>query len=306
MQHCPIVYVDSGSTDGSVDVARSLGADVVELDMSTPFSAARARNAGAERLLRSLPELEYIQFLDGDCMLADDWLLKARSFLESHTDYAVVCGRRRERHRDASIYNRLIDMEWDTPVGEAKACGGDTLIRVAAFNEVTGFNPGVIAGEEPELCIRLRQHGWRVMRLDAEMTCHDADMYHFSQWWKRAKRAGFAYAFGYNLHGARPERHWAREVRSIWVWGIFAPLGILVLALPTHGFSLSIFGVYLLLIWRVRRHMQARGFSAGDAWIYAVSCVLAKFPQSQGVLQFWWNKLLFIPAKIIEYKGKGH
>ena len=38
-----VVYVDSNSTDGSVDFARSVGAEVVELDMSLPFSAARAQ-----------------------------------------------------------------------------------------------------------------------------------------------------------------------------------------------------------------------------------------------------------------------
>ena len=38
-----IVYVDSGSSDGSVDHARKSGVDVVELDLSIPFTAARAR-----------------------------------------------------------------------------------------------------------------------------------------------------------------------------------------------------------------------------------------------------------------------
>lgn len=45
----PIIYVDSGSTDNSVAEARARGAEVVELDMSIPFTAARARNAGAAR-----------------------------------------------------------------------------------------------------------------------------------------------------------------------------------------------------------------------------------------------------------------
>ena len=41
-----IVYVDSGSTDQSIALAESLGAQVVELDASIPFTAARARNVG--------------------------------------------------------------------------------------------------------------------------------------------------------------------------------------------------------------------------------------------------------------------
>jgi glycosyltransferase involved in cell wall biosynthesis len=299
---CPTAYVDSGSSDGSVELARSFGADVVELDMSIPFSAARARNAGAQLLQSSHPGLQYIQFLDGDCLLADDWLSKAKSFLESNADYVVVCGRRRERFRDASIYNRLIDLEWDTPIGEAKACGGDALIRVVAFNEVEGFNPGVIAGEEPEFCVRLRQHGWRVMRLDAEMTLHDAAMTRLGQWWKRAVRGGYAYALGSDLHGAAPERHWVRETRSTLFWGVFMPVLILILAWPTHGVALILAVGYPLLGYRVYRHMIQRQFTSNDAALYAFLCVLAKFPQAQGVTRFWWDKLRAKKSAIIEYK----
>ena len=48
-----VVYVDSGSTDGSVALAQSLGVQVLALDPRTPFTAARARNEGFAALLRS-------------------------------------------------------------------------------------------------------------------------------------------------------------------------------------------------------------------------------------------------------------
>ena len=72
-----IVYVDSGSTDDSIALARSRGVEVVELDMSAPFSAARARNAGFERLSQIDPGVRFVQFLDGDCEVADGWLDRA-------------------------------------------------------------------------------------------------------------------------------------------------------------------------------------------------------------------------------------
>ena len=107
----------------------------------------------------------------------------------------------RERHPDASPYNKLCDIEWNTPVGDAKSCGGDAMMRVSAFRQVGGFDAGVIAGEEPELCVRLRANGWTLERINAEMTLHDAAMTRFSQFWKRAKRAGHAYAEGAAVHG---------------------------------------------------------------------------------------------------------
>lgn len=114
-----IVYVDSGSNDGSQDAARKLGVHVVDLDVSVPFTAARARNAGLAALMAETDPPALVQFVDGDCTLDAGWIAVARAFLQEHAEVAVVCGRRRERFPDASLYNRLIDLEWDTPVGEA-------------------------------------------------------------------------------------------------------------------------------------------------------------------------------------------
>src|SRR4051794_6544130 len=73
-----IVYVDSSSEDGSVELARGLGAEVVELDLARPFTAARARNEGFERLGQIDPEVRFVQFVDGDCEVAGGWLDTAR------------------------------------------------------------------------------------------------------------------------------------------------------------------------------------------------------------------------------------
>jgi len=162
--------------------------EVVELDMSKPFSAARARNAGFERLN---DKVKFIQFVDGDCEIVTGWIERARQELEQRPDVAVVCGRRRERHPEASIYNRIADIEWDTPIGEAQSCGGDSMMRADAFAAAGGFDSSVVAGEEPELCQRLRANGWKILRINAEMTLHDAAMVHMRQWWRRSVRGGY-------------------------------------------------------------------------------------------------------------------
>ncbi|MEG3894245.1 MULTISPECIES: glycosyltransferase [unclassified Microcoleus] len=298
-----VVYVDSGSTDGSLELARSLGADTVELDLSTPFTAARARNEGFARLLQLVPDIEFVQFVDGDCEVVDGWLDRAYSELAAKPNVAAVCGRRRERYPEASIYNQLCDIEWDTPVGEAKACGGDSMMRAAAFQQVQGFNPALIAGEEPEMCVRLRQKNWKILRLDAEMTLHDAQMTSFAQWWKRAQRAGYAYAEGSWMHGSEPERHWVKETRSTWLWGLILPVLALAMALPTQGWSLLLLTGYPLATYRTYNYYaKQRDLTTKDAAIYALSCVLAKFPQLQGQIQFHQRRLLGQQSKLIEYK----
>lgn len=298
-----VVYVDSGSTDGSAEMARNLGADVVDLDLSIPFTAARARNAGLERLLALCPDLTYAQFVDGDCEVVSGWLETAQQALDAHPEWAVVCGRRRERFPEQTIYNKLCDIEWNSPVGEAKACGGDALMRIAAVQNAGGYNPALIAGEEPELCVRLRQQGWKIYRLDAEMTLHDAQMTRFGQWWKRSLRAGHAYAEGAYLHGQPPERHWVKETRSNWLWGLVIPGGAIALAFFTHGLSLLLLLGYGLMIYKIYRYMKGTGLPNSDALLYAASCVLGKFPNVLGQLQFYRNRLLGKTSQLIEYKG---
>ena len=230
-----VVYVDSGSTDGSVQLALDHGADVIELDMTIPFTAARARNAGFRRLREIASDLSYVQFVDGDSELIGGWPEQALSFLEMHADVGAACGRLRERHPERSIYNWLCEREWERPVGEVRACGGIALMRVKALEAVGGFRDDLIAGEEPELCVRLRAKGWRIWRLDSDMALHDAAMSRFAQWWQRNTRSGYSFAQGAYLHGALPERHFVWESLRPWFWGICLPLACLLAGL-TFGF----------------------------------------------------------------------
>jgi GT2 family glycosyltransferase len=286
-----MIYVDSGSTDGSVAAARAAGAEVVALDMTQPFTAARARNAGFSVLMaRGAPE--FVQFIDGDCVLQPGWIPAARAFLTANPKAGVVCGRRREIRPDASIWNRLCDGEWDTPVGQAKACGGDALMRSAAVQSVGGYNPDLIAGEEPELCLRLRQSGWDIWRLDTEMTLHDAALTRIGQWWKRCRRGGHAFAEGAAMHGAPPERHWVDETRRAVLWGAVLPLAA-VAGLFVTPWALLILAAYPAQVVRLQRNY---------GWERAFFMTLAKFPEAMGVLQYHFNRLRRRRSGLIEYK----
>ena len=282
-----LVYVDSGSIDGSVAAAVAAGAEVVALDLAQPFTAARARNAGLAVLADDPPE--FVQLVDGDCEMQPGWIDAALAAFAAHPAAVVVCGRRRERFPDASVYNALADREWDTPVGPALACGGDALMRYGAVQAVGGYDPSLIAGEEPDLCLRLRAKGGEVWRIDAEMTLHDAAMTRFSQWWRRTVRAGHAFAEGCARHGSG---HWGAETRRALVWGAALPLAILAAGLlhPT-GWLLAL--AYPAQVARLAR----RG---GLAW--GVFTVIGKFAEARGALGYYWTRARGRKTRLIEYK----
>jgi len=294
-----VLYVDSGSTDGSVDIARSLGVVVIELDMAVPFTAARARNEGFRRLREVAPDLGYVQFVDGDCEVVPGWLGKAVLFLDEHADVAVVCGRRRERFPDRSVYNMLCDIEWNTPVGEAKDCGGDAMVRAVALEQVKGYRDDVIAGEDSELCLRLLAADWNIWRLDAEMTLHDAAMLRFGQWWKRTVRGGHAFAERAYLHGASPERHCVRETLSAWVFGGILPLASLAAMYAWGALGFALLAIYPLQVVRLAQRGRR---STRENWWWAFFLVLGKFPEMLGQLRFWWNRFSNRTNTLIEYK----
>ncbi len=297
-----IVYVDSGSTDGSQELASSMGVLVASLDMSRPFTAARARNTGFKMLTDTFPQIDFVQFIDGDCEIVNDWLDTAFNFLKTHPEYAVVCGRRREKFPDHSIYNLLCDFEWNTPVGETNACGGDALIRSQALSAIHGYRDDLIAGEEPEMCFRLRQIGWKIFRIDADMTFHDAAMTKFRQWWQRNKRAGFAFSQGSGLHGKSPEKYWVKETRSLIFWGGLLPLALICGGLLVNPWIHLTWLVYLLQAIKIAVKNPVDNNSFKGSFIYGIFVMLAKFPQFLGAVKYYSSVLLNQNSKIIEYK----
>ncbi len=268
---------------------------------SRPFTAARGRNEGFARLVERAPETRFVQFLDGDTEVVDDWLERAWAVLAGDDGVAAVCGRRRERYPERSVYNRLCDIEWNTPVGETTVFGGDVMIRASDFVAAGGYDAALIAGEDPDLAVRLKKTGRRILRIDADMTWHDAAVTRFSQWWTRALRGGHAFAEGAQRHGA--DRFWVKEVRSNWAWGAALPAVGLGMALPTLGASAMVAaGGYGALFSKILRDARRRGLSDDDARLYAAYTTLAKIPQAVGQAKYWWSRARHRRSRIIEYK----
>jgi len=301
----PVVYVDSGSVDGSVALAKQVGVSVVELDPARPFSAARARNEGFAALASAHAAVSLVQFVDADCTLLPGWLGAAEASSRADPLRAVVIGPLQERHPDASVYNRMCSLEWKSPPGDLAnfgSLGGIMLVRADVFASVGGFDEQVIAGEDSEFGVRVGAAGFKVTKLDAPMATHDADIHRFGQWWRRAVRAGHAIGQRSYLNVGSVARDCIRERRSAIAWGLILPAVVLLLALPTRGFAVLLLVLgYGTLALRVFRYRRRRGDSVADARLYAGFNVMGKLAEGIGLLKFFWNRALG-RFRIIEYK----
>jgi cellulose synthase/poly-beta-1,6-N-acetylglucosamine synthase-like glycosyltransferase len=284
------IYVDSASTDNSVSVAQSFGARTITLHPDRP-TAAKARNAGWQSARG-----KWILFLDGDTILDPHF---SRLALAAATpEVAVVWGHRREMFPNANLFHRVLDLDWVYAPGLTEFCGGDALIRREALEAVNGFDPTLIAGEEPEMCARLRELGYVIRHIDSEMTRHDLAITRWSQYWKRASRAGYAYA----------QMSWRTRNRAVQLWTSEAKANairaVAILGLLASAFVAPMLAFAMLTLLTLRSAYRSRWKS--DDWFsllcYGAHSHLQQLPIFAGQLAFWCDLAQDRQRGLIEYK----
>lgn len=295
-----VVYVDSGSRDGSVGLAEGMGVRVIALAPERP-TAGTGRNAGW-RAARG----EYVLFLDGDTVLDPGFVGEALGEFADE-EVAVVWGHRREMFAQASVYNRVLDLDWVYAPGLTEFCGGDALFRRRVLEATGGFDEGLIAGEEPELCQRILALGLDVLHVDLAMTGHDLAMTSFRQYWRRAVRAGHAYAEVSERFWGTGRPFWVAEVRRNRVralgllgWGCAA----VVLSLASRSFFPLGYGLGMLAVLVLRTAWRAR-WKTGDRvglLLYGVHSHLQQIPIFWGQMRYAWGRRRGVRAGLLEYK----
>ncbi len=297
----PTIYVDSGSSDGSPRLAAEAGVQVIELATTKP-TAALGRNAGW-RALGS----ELVLFLDGDTTLDPDFPRLAIEALGRDPQIVAVWGHRREIHTDRSIYNRVLDLDWVYAAGFTDYCGGDVLMRRSALEAAGGYDAELIAGEEPELCRRLRARGGKILHVDAPMTGHDLALGRFRQYWRRAVRTGYAYAEVSRRYRHTPDPLWLKESRGNLVRGGFW-IGTPILAagasiaarspLPVLAWVALLGALALRSAWKTRWKTRDRVALAA----YGLHSHLQQIPVLWGQVRYALERVRGKKAALIEYK----
>lgn len=294
------IYVDSASTDGSPQRAAAMGARVIEVRPERP-SAALGRNAGW-----SAASGEFVLFLDGDTQLHPQFVRRA---LEAMRDpsVAVVWGHRRESLPRQSVYVRVLDLDWVYAPGPSEFCGGDALMRREVLQSVGGFDAGLIAGEEPELCRRIRAGGGMILHIDAPMTLHDLAINRFGAYWKRAFRAGYAYAEISSRYQSSADPLWRTDARRNLFHGSLV-LGMLVLLSltpiwPLVGMAMVI--AALALIGRTFHRCAWKTANEITRLMYALHSHVQQIPILAGQLSYHHDHWLGKQRGLIEYSHRA-
>lgn len=294
-----LIYVDSASTDGSPERAAALGAQVITVRPERP-SAALGRNAGWRAAQAPL-----VLFLDGDTILQPRFVVDSLAEFQD-PQVAVVWGHRRELYPDASWYNRVLDLDWIYPPGPSEFCGGDAIMRRDALREVDGFDASLIAGEEPDLCRRLRARGYEIRHVDRPMTGHDLAITRWRQYWRRAVRAGHAYAEVAARFRGTEAPFWDREVRRNRIHGgallLTLLLGVVGALCGSALIPLLVLGLWLTLAVRTALRV---GWKSRDPWtrlLYGVHSHLQQIPILVGQLGYYRDRWRGRRRGLIEYK----
>jgi glycosyltransferase involved in cell wall biosynthesis len=295
-----VIYVDSNSTDGSRERAAALGVRVIAVRPERP-TAAIGRNAGWRAARTPL-----VLFLDGDTLLDPDFIAAAVNTIQ-RPGVAVVFGNRREIRPRESAYNRVLDLDWVSPPGPAEYCGGDALMWRSVLEEVAGYDESLIAGEEPDMCRRMRRLGHTILHIDVPMTGHDLAMTRWSQYWRRAVRTGYAYAEVSARYRRTEIPLWTPESKGNLLRGsvlIAVTIGGVALALAFWSVwpLIVLAAFWLLLVVRTERRIRWKSEDRVARWLYALHSHLQQIPILIGQLGYRRDRRSSRKRPLIEYK----
>jgi GT2 family glycosyltransferase len=170
----PMVVVDNGSTDGSLDWVSARFGDRVATLALPAVNVGALRNAGAARTSSDL-----VAFIDADCVVERDYFIQAATALSRSGAAMTGC------YYALPLRPGRVEYTWDRlhyPSTDGPAHlipSGNMVIERRAFDQIGGFDEALPSGEDAELCLRLIDQGGQIYQCRAVQARHlgNADTY---------------------------------------------------------------------------------------------------------------------------------
>ncbi|UCD05132.1 MAG: glycosyltransferase [candidate division WOR-3 bacterium] len=256
-----IIYVDNGSHDRSVAIARQQNINTVEERGQYP-SPGLARNRGIREA-----KYDIIHFIDGDMTMDSGYLGKAVRFLDVDKIGCVI-GDVQELGSESSFLSRVLNYPWASrKTGFVEAPGGGGTFRKSVLEAVEGYNPYVLKGQETEIGYRIREEGYRIYKIDHLMAMHDYGINRLDDLVKRSYRMGSSYGMIMTMPQVGSYADLTRRARSLFVQGMLLTVVIAMLIITGRLFLLLAVPLVICLYVLLRHWREI--VSARDARAYA-------------------------------------
>jgi glycosyltransferase involved in cell wall biosynthesis len=270
-----LLYVDGGSNDSSIDIAREIGVDHL-LGGEKRRRAAENRNLGL-----FAARGRFVQFLDGDMVLSPDWPHAAVEFLESHEDFAAVCGNLNESSHGTLF--KALQIDWVPREDTIRHCGGAAMYIRETVQKAGGFPTDVAYGEEPLLCWRLRNnHGKKIYQLNRPMARHNLGFHGIRDYWRRNVRCGQTYAEIASRCWRTSDPLWRKECIRNALWALTTLAAIFLLIIGNMWIKGGIIIVAIFVVGRKFVQTKLKGYPLSVSILYAFHTYFSKLSIAWG------------------------
>jgi glycosyltransferase involved in cell wall biosynthesis len=278
-----IILMDSASTDETVELAGAYPIRIFRLQPGQALSPAIGRYVGYQQARG-----QYVLFLDGDTELVEGWLRHALRVMRETPGAGAVTGHVINLPTAAvkEPLPLLRKMEMRAPrevLWGSYGGGGAAMYRRAVLDEVGTFNPYLNSDEEPELGLRIRHAGFRILELDYPLVRHYNDAPVALSTVLSRRRRNFLLGIGQGARYHLGDALLWQWLRERW-WGpaavfwMAAGLGTLLWSLVARDFtwfSLWLLGLSLLIACLAFRKKSLRGaFVAVSNWVLLAEGVM--------------------------------
>lgn len=275
-----IIYVDTDSRDKSVDIAKQFNVKIAEEQSDFP-SPGLARNRGIREA-----QYEIIHFIDGDMTVDRNYLKNAIPTLQKN-NIACVIGDISERYSDRSFLAKVLNYPWrkrKKGIVDAPGAGGTFLKSI--LQEIGGYNPLILKGQETELGFRIRQKGYQIYKIENKMGTHDYGINNIHSLMKHSYTMGKSYGKILTLPPQQSYFDFINHARNLLIQGIILFTVILCLLLTKKVLFVLLIPVVLSLYVTIRHMKEYYSHRDWYAPIYYIIMHLSKPIVLYGLLEY--------------------
>ena len=218
-----LIVVDGFSND---QTTRIISEALQESDVKYTVRYENKGLGEARRIAAKEAKSEYILWVDGDLILANDYLRKSVGYMQRNPKIGIAAGRFNSMS-GSNLISTLENLEWITGDYQKRNCSNKSpesvciagsICRIEAINQAGGFDSQITgAGEDVDLAYKMAKAGWK-MDFGVKATLWHKE----KETWKGVWKENFWYGYGAHLlqhryRGKKPSSSLTTALKNFFV-----------------------------------------------------------------------------------------